>query len=80
MERLGRILSRDEALKAAKELRQELGRGVVVPKRVATINWEAELKAKYRDLPPPKLSAKALGLPSESLRPLKPGSKWGLPE
>jgi hypothetical protein len=42
-------------------------------------DWLAELAAKYRDLPPPKLSAKALGKPTESLRPLRPGSKWGLP-
>jgi hypothetical protein len=37
-----------------------------------------ELKAKYRDSPV-KLSAKALGKPTESLRPLRPGSKWSLP-
>jgi hypothetical protein len=54
---------------------------VVVPERVASGSADkslAELKTKYRDNPV-KLSAEALGLPVTELRPLRPGSKWGLP-
>lgn len=52
------------------------------PREEATgqlVSVEAELMAKYRDKPV-KLSAKALGKPVEGIRPLRPGSKWGLPE
>lgn len=41
---------------------------------------EQELLDKYFAMPAPKLSAKALGMTVEKLRPLRPGSKWGLPE
>ena len=39
-----------------------------------------ELAKMCHDVPIGKLSAEALGKPIEKLRPLRPGSKWGLPE
>jgi hypothetical protein len=54
-----------------------------IPERMAATSADlridvGELATKYRDSPV-KLSAKALGKPTEFLRPLRRGSKWGLP-
>lgn len=60
------------------------GNHVLDPREVVLDEAEAEkrlseLKRKYRLMEPAKLSAAALGKPVEALRPLRAGSKWGLP-